>query len=64
MVCPKCGGQMKVVAFIEPPQREVIEKILRHSGLWQSSAPRAPPDVDELVHELDYVDIDAFLATF
>ena len=30
MVCPKCGGQMKVVAFIEPPQREVIEKILRH----------------------------------
>jgi len=64
MVCPKCGDQMKVVAFIEPPQREVIEKILRHSGLWQSSAARAPPDVDELVHELDYVDIDAFLATF
>ena len=64
MVCPKCGDQMKVVAFIEPPQREAIEKILRHSGLWQSSTARAPPDVDELVHELDYVDIDAFRATF
>jgi hypothetical protein len=29
LACPRCGGQMKVVAFIEPPQREVIEKILR-----------------------------------
>jgi len=37
MVCPQCGGQMKVVAFIDPPQREVIEKILRHCALWQSS---------------------------
>ena len=28
MVCPECGSQMAVVAFIEPPQRDVIEKIL------------------------------------
>ena len=55
---------MKVVAFIEPPQRDVIEKILRHCGLRPSSAPRAPPDVDGLAHELDYVNIDTFLATF
>ena len=40
--CPQCGGQMKVVAFIEPPQSDVIEKILRHCGLWfASSSPRA-----------------------
>jgi hypothetical protein len=32
--CPECGGQMKVVAFLEPPQGDVIEKILRHCGLW------------------------------
>ena len=44
---------MKVVAFIEPPQGEVIEKILKHCGLWQASAPRAPPDMDDLVLELD-----------
>jgi hypothetical protein len=25
---------MKVVAFLEPPQGGVIEKILRHCGLW------------------------------
>ena len=43
--CPKCSGAMKVVAFIEPraPERsdgrgDVIEKILRHCGLWQALA--------------------------
>jgi len=25
---PKCGGQISVVVFIQPPRREVIEKIL------------------------------------
>ena len=47
------GSQLKVVAFIDPPQDEVIEKILRHCGLWRASAPRAPPDVEGLVHDLD-----------
>ena len=46
LACPKCGGQMKVVAFIESSQGAVIEKILRHCGLWQPSTPRPPP-VDE-----------------
>ena len=44
---------MKVVTFLEPPQAEVIEKILRHCGLWQPSTPRAPPEVDGFVLELD-----------
>ena len=51
--CSQCGGEMKVVAFIEPPQGGVIEEILTHCGLWQASAPRAPPDVEDLVLELD-----------
>ena len=42
LACPKCGGTMKVVAFIEPPQGDVIEKILRHCGLWNPPA-RPPP---------------------
>ena len=53
---------MKVVAFIEPPQRDVIEKILRGhqsvamvGGLWHSSAPRAPPAGDGSVHDPDGV---------
>ena len=41
--CDRCGGEMKVIAFIEPPQGALIEKILRHCGLWDPSAPRAPP---------------------
>ena len=44
---------MELISFIDPPQNGVIEKILRHCGLWQASAPRAPPDVDHLVLELD-----------
>ena len=27
--CPRCGTEMKVVAFIDPPQGDVTEKILR-----------------------------------
>jgi len=51
--CPRCGHEMKVVAFIETHQHDVIEKILRHCGLWRASAPRAPPSEDALVHDLD-----------
>jgi hypothetical protein len=47
------------VAFIDPPQGDVIEKILRGhqsgamvGGLWRGSAPRPPPDVEGLVHDL------------
>ena len=44
--CPKCGGAMKVIAFIEPPQGGVIEKILRHCGLWDPASPPRPPPGD------------------
>ncbi len=55
LICPRCSGQMQIVAFLEPPQGDVIEKILRGhrraamvGGLWVSrSAPgaagRGPP---------------------
>ena len=70
LACPKCGGQMKVIAFIEPPQAEVIEKILRHCGLWNPPLPRPPPADDPSLHdphearELSYVDIETFEASF
>jgi len=75
MVCPNCGGEMKIISFIDPLQEAVIEKILRHCGLWKASAPRGPPDPVGLVHEPDYesmdqtpgltcIDMDTFLATF
>ena len=40
LVCPKCQGIMKVISFIEA--RDVIEKILKHLGLWLVK-PRPPP---------------------
>jgi hypothetical protein len=64
---------MEVVSFIEPPQQAVIEKILRHCGLWEELA-RAPPaasdstaDRDAVAQalaetELTCVPIDQFLA--
>ena len=51
LACPQCGGTMKVISFIEPPQGKVIERILRHCGLWREreSSPRGPPDHDATV---------------
>jgi len=43
LLCPKCGGTMKVIAFIEARQGDVIRKILQHCGHWQDPAPRPPP---------------------
>jgi hypothetical protein len=55
LACPQCGGKMKVIAFLEPPQGAVIEKIMRHCGLWNQSAPRAPPAGDDWVYYPDDV---------
>jgi len=41
--CPKCGSEMKIIAFIERHQTGVIEKILRHCGLWDENRARGPP---------------------
>ena len=49
MSCAKCGAEMKIISFIERDQREVIEKILRHCGLWEEAPARAPPPVRETV---------------
>ena len=51
--CPKCGGQMKVISFIDQPF--VIRRILKHLDLWED--PRPLPQPLELVCEpcADYV---------
>jgi len=42
--CPACGGTMKVISFTENSrQPDVVEKILRHCGLWREQPQRAPP---------------------
>jgi hypothetical protein len=80
LACPRCSGQMKVVAFIEPPQGDMIEKILRDCGRWCPAAPRAPLAGHRWIHdpdgnsdgdsasdqprELTFVDEPTFWATF
>ena len=42
LCCPHCGGEMKVVAFIEPPQGEVIENPgAGTAALWAVAAAPA-----------------------
>jgi hypothetical protein len=36
---------MNIVSFIECRQRDVIERILRHCGLWQGSLPDQRPRI-------------------
>jgi hypothetical protein len=48
-------GVTEIASGAEPPQGALIEKSLRHGGLWQPSAPRAPPAGDVSVHDPDGV---------
>ena len=34
LLCPKCQGDMKIIAFIETA--DIIEMILKHLGLWET----------------------------
>ncbi|AKJ65213.1 transposase [Kiritimatiella glycovorans] len=58
LLCPKCQKEMRIVALIN--ERDVIERILRHLGLWQQgvrvSPARAPPEIAEWVIEPCYDD--------
>jgi hypothetical protein len=47
---------MKIISFIEGHQADVIEKILRHCGLWKEEPPRPPPP--EAVLKLDEPKLD------
>ncbi len=39
LLCPKCSGSMRIIAFIEDEQ--LVKKILKHLGLWD--VKRKPP---------------------
>jgi hypothetical protein len=40
--CPKCGGEMRIISFID--EEAIIQKILKHCGLWKEQSPRPPPE--------------------
>lgn len=53
LLCPKCHNEMRIVSLIDDP--EVIERILRHLGLWEQGVrvlpARAPPEIVDRVIE-------------
>ena len=52
LVCPRCAGTMRILAFIEQP--EVIAKILMHLGLWLAHV-HSPPQGYPLPYPLQRV---------
>ena len=45
LVCPSCGGEMKVVAFIT--EHEVVDRILRHlKRRGETERVRGPPGTE------------------
>lgn len=55
LVCPKCHGKMRILSAIE--QADVIEKILKHLGLW---LPERPPPPKALPFFFDTISCDNF----
>jgi hypothetical protein len=51
---------MKIVSFISPTRRQVIEKILTHCGLADQPSRAPPPEPDpaplRYVSDLEFVD--------
>ena len=41
LVCPTCGSEMKVIAFIT--EHDVVDAILRHLAKTKARSPRGPP---------------------
>ena len=51
LICPKCKGEMKVIAFIE--QQSVIRKMLTHLGIWKTRN-HDPPATNNAAYQIVY----------
>ncbi len=54
LLCPNCSGTMRIISFIEDD--EIIEKILRHLGLWETRNHDPPAPNATHIPELTYDD--------
>jgi len=43
LCCPSCGGQMRIISFIEDPK--IIDRIIAHLGLTFDAERPLPPRV-------------------
>ena len=46
LVCPACGGKMRIIAFII--DHDVVDAILRHLAKAEARSPRGPPSAPPL----------------
>ena len=62
--CPElvegCGGEMKIISFIDKCRADVVEKILRHCGLWKAAESRPPPVKSKVAEPEPYYDYGYF----
>jgi len=62
LICPKCKGQMRIIAFIE--DYKVVRKILDYLGIYEFKRDRPPPksfavaDSFDDYAQNDYIDCD------
>lgn len=61
LVCPGCGGEMRIIAFIT--EMEPVGRILRHIGEPDSapeiSPARGPPNLELVLDQSQELDVDA-----
>ena len=51
LICPKCGGNMRIIAFIE--DYKVIRKILDYLGIYEFKRDSPPPKVLAIADNFD-----------
>ena len=59
LVCPKCQGEMRIIAFIE--DYKVVKKILDYLGIYEFGKKRAPPRAESSPDEFDEYIIDDYM---
>ena len=70
LICPKCKGQMRIIAFID--DYKVVRKILDYLGIYEFKRDKPPPktlavaDSFDDYAQNDYIDCDyeRFLGTY
>jgi len=63
LICPRCGGDMRIIAFIE--DYKIVKKILDYLGIYEFGKKRSPPKINTCPDEFDddyiqddYIDYD------
>jgi len=64
LVCPKCQGEMRIIAFIEIPH--IIKKILKHLNLCETNnhdPPRINAEITQVSYDDAYSQIPRYMIT-